>query len=137
MCVVCCVCCVCCVAWVLVTVSWKGVSRVGVGFKVLVWSCSVPLDHPFPGPPFPGPPFSPFRLRRLRGFTRQPENSKRAHMSAPALQTPPKFHEKTPREGRKERILRRKREKREILGGPGFQSVDRLWPNRLWPILVF
>ena len=31
-----------------------------------------------------------------RGFTRQPENSKRAHLSAPALQTPPKFHEKTP-----------------------------------------
>ena len=30
------------------------------------------------------------------GFTRQPENSKRAHLSAPALQTPPKFHEKTP-----------------------------------------
>ena len=43
--------------------------------------------------------------------TRQPENSKRAHLSALALQTPPKFHEKTPREGRKERILRRDREK--------------------------
>ena len=28
--------------------------------------------------------------------TRQPENSKRAHFSTPALQTPPKFHEKTP-----------------------------------------
>ena len=28
--------------------------------------------------------------------TRQPENSKRAHLSVPALQTPPKFHEKTP-----------------------------------------
>ena len=31
-----------------------------------------------------------------RGFTRQPENSKRAHLSAPALQTPPKFHGRTP-----------------------------------------
>ena len=27
--------------------------------------------------------------------TRQPENSKRAHTTAPTLQTPPKFHEKT------------------------------------------
>ena len=27
------------------------------GFKVLVWSCSVPPGPPFPGPPFPGPPF--------------------------------------------------------------------------------
>ena len=44
--------------------------------------------------------------------TRQPENSKRAHLSVPTLQTPPKFHEKTPREGRKERILRREGEKR-------------------------
>ena len=41
------------------------------------------------------------RLRGRRGFTRQPENSKRAHFRAPALRTPPKFHEKTPREGRK------------------------------------
>ena len=44
------------------------------------------------------PPFLK-RLRGRRGFTRQPENSKRAHFRAPALQTPPKFH--TPREGRK------------------------------------
>ncbi len=41
-----------------------------------------------------------FGLSGLRGFTQQPENSKRAHLSAPALQTPPKFHEKTPREGK-------------------------------------
>ena len=53
-----------------------------------------------------------------RGFTRQPENSKRAHLSAPALQTQPKFHEKTPREGRKERILRREREKKARYFGP-------------------
>ena len=38
-----------------------------------------------------------------RGFTQQPEISKRAHLSVPALQTPPKFHEKTPRE-REERM---------------------------------
>ena len=62
----------------------------------------------------------PRRLRGRRGFTRQPVNSKRAHLSAPALQTPLKFHEKTPREGRKERILRRESEKkkRKFLGPP-------------------
>ena len=37
-----------------------------------------------------------------RGFTRQPENSKRVHLSAPALQTPPKFNEKTPQREKKE-----------------------------------
>ena len=36
-------------------------------------------------------------------FTQQPENSKRAHLRVPALQTPPKFHENTPRETQKER----------------------------------
>ena len=50
--------------------------------------------------------------------TRQPENSKRAHLSDPALQTPPKFHEKTPREGRKERILWRERGKKARNFGP-------------------
>ena len=44
-----------------------------------------------------------WRLRGRRGFTQQPENSKRAHLSAPALQTPPKFHEKTPREREREK----------------------------------
>ena len=51
----------------------------------------------------------PQRLWGRRGFTRQPENSKRAHFRAPALQTPPKFHEKTPRE----------RKKKENCGGGG------------------
>ena len=45
-----------------------------------------------------------------RGFTRQPENSKRAHFRAPALQTPPKFT--TPR----------KRKKNENCGGGGEKS---------------
>ena len=35
--------------------------------------------------------------------TRQPENSKRAHLSAPALQTPPKFHEKDQKRGQKDK----------------------------------
>ena len=51
--------------------------------------------------------------------TRQPENSKRAHLRVPALQTPPKFNEKTPRETRKNEISGgREKKKREILGGP-------------------
>ncbi len=55
-----------------------------------------------------------------RGFTRQPENSKRAHLSAPALQTPPKFNEKTPQERRKNEIFGgREKKKSEISeGGP-------------------
>ena len=35
------------------------------------------------------------------GFTRQPENSKRAHLSAPALQTPPKIPREDPQRGKK------------------------------------
>ena len=58
------------------------------------------------------------RSQGRRGFTRQPENSKRAHLSAPALQTQPKFHEKTPRDGRKARILRRESEKKTRNFGP-------------------
>ena len=50
------------------------------------------------------------------GFTRQPENSKRAHLSAPAFQTPPKFHEKTPRE----------RRKKENCGGRGEKTREML-----------
>ena len=90
-----------------------------------------------------------------RGFTRQPENSKRAHLSAPALQTPPKFNEKTPREGRKERILRREREKKSAKfwashpSGPTFPAptfgphpsgshfywfgAPPFWPPPFWP----
>ena len=43
--------------------------------------------------------------------TRQPENSKRAHFRAPALQTPPKFH------------VRRGKKKREILPPPPFGAL--------------
>ena len=44
-----------------------------------------------------------FGLWGCRGFTRQPknENSNRAHFRVPAIQTPPKFNEIPPREGRK------------------------------------
>ena len=44
--------------------------------------------------------------------TRQPENSKRAHFTAPALQTPPKFHERTPRERKKKETCGGKREEK-------------------------
>ena len=51
----------------------------------------------------------------------------------PTLQTPPKFHEKTPREGRKERIFRREREKKsEILGGPGEGGPGKGGPGEGW-----
>ena len=52
--------------------------------------------------------------------TRQPKNSKRAHFRAPALQTPPKFHERTPRERKKKENCGRGEKKREILGPPPF-----------------
>ena len=57
-------------------------------------------------------------------------------------QTPPKFNEKTPREGRKERILRREREKKERnfgrsrgravqgKGGPGKGGPKKGGPNQ-------
>ena len=47
---------------------------------------------------FSGCRVKPRQPQSRRGFTRQPENSKRA----PALQTPPKFHEKTPQREKKE-----------------------------------
>ena len=53
--------------------------------------------------------------------TRQPENSKRAHFRAPALLSPPKFHERIPRERKKkENCGGRREKKREILGSPPF-----------------
>ena len=112
MCVCVCLCvlvCVCECLCVFVSVCLCGV---GVGFTVSVWGVSrfwfghVRCSRNRPS-----------RDRRW-GFTRQPEISKRAHLSAPARQTPPKFHEKTPREGRKERILRREREKKARNFGP-------------------
>ena len=55
--------------------------------------------------------------------TRQPENSKRAHFRAPALQTPPKFHARTPRERKKkENCGGGGKKKREILGPPPFKA---------------
>ena len=63
----------------------------------------------------------PRRHRSRHCFTQQPENSNRAHLKAQALQTPPKFHEKTPeKEEKNEFCGGRGKEKREILGPPPF-----------------
>ena len=70
--------------------------------------------------------------RGRRGFTRQPENSKRAHLSAPALQTP-KFRERgqQEREKRMKTVAGRGTKKREILGP--HPSGPRPWgPHPLW-----
>ena len=49
---------------------------------------------------FSGCRVKPRRLRGRRGFTRQPEN---CTFDSTGASTPPKFHEKTPKEGQKER----------------------------------
>ena len=49
--------------------------------------------------------------------TRQPENSQRAHLSIPALQTPQKFHEKDPQRGKK---------RMNFVAGQGKKSA-KLW----------
>ena len=96
------------------------------------------------------------KLQQLRkkppGLHTTAREPKRAHLSAPALRTQPKFNEKTPREGRKERILRREREKKRakfwaVQGkcGPGEVRVQgkcgpgkggswegRSWESRSW-----
>ena len=69
------------------------------------------------------PPDRPCR----RGFTRQPENSKRAHLSAPAVQTPPKSSK--PPERRKNEILWRER--------PRLASRSKNWLKSVWPKVRF
>ena len=90
-----------------------------------VWSFGVVVWNPG-GPTRPG----------RRGFTRQPENSKRAHLSVPALQTPPKFHEKTPeREEQMYISCGREKKKREILGPPPFRPPTLRAPTLRAPTL--
>ena len=96
-----------------------------------LWStlANAVLARPFLASPFGG-------LWRRRGFTRQPENSKRAHLRVPALQTPPKFHEKTPREREKKSDDggRRVKKKREILG-PRLRAPTLRAPTLRFPTL--
>ena len=58
------------------------------------------------------------RSQRLSSVTRHPENSKRAHLRPST--TPPKFHEKTPKEIQKERKWERERKKTRNCGPPPF-----------------
>ena len=77
---------------------------------------------------WPKPSFWPIQCGR-RGFTRQPENSKRSHFGAPAHQTPPKFHEKAPKRGKKKRNMWRERKKRDFFGPPQFgPHFFKVWP---------
>ena len=76
----------------------------------------------------------PRRLSGRWGFTRQPENSKRAHLRVPALQTPPKFHERTSREREREKkgangSGRGKKEERNFGRSGGGRSCGRV-PRR-------
>ena len=57
-------------------------------------------------------------VRAAGARTRQPENSKRAHFRAPALQTPPKFHVRTPRERKKKKIVAGKGKKNAKFWAP-------------------
>ena len=104
----------------------------------------------------PGPEMCTFGLSGCRvkpqtgppGLHTTTRTSKRAHLSVPALQTPPKFHEKTPREIRKNEISgKREQKKREILGLPPFgphpsgphppcPHQKQNWPNAVWPTSV-
>ena len=69
------------------------------------------FSFPPPDTPCAGPPW---------GFTRQPENSKRAHFRVRALHTPPKFHEKIPRERRKNEISGLREQKKREISPPPF-----------------
>ena len=66
-------------------------------------------------------------------------HSKRAHLSVPALQTPPKFHEKTPRRRKKRTnfVAGEGKKKREILGSPPFWApplgAPPFWPPPFGP----
>ena len=76
-----------------------------------------------------------------RARTRQPENSKRAHLRAPALQTPPKFHERTPSERKKKENCGGRREKKArnfgppTLLGPTFSGSHPSGPHNFGPSL--
>ena len=93
-------------------------------------------------------------LRGRRGFTQQPENSKSAHLRPWRFKTPPKFHEKTPRETQKRAKRRQEGEEKArnfgppTFGAPPFRgptlsdptsgqvwpkSVTFFWPKSVWP----
>ena len=74
----------------------------------------------------------------LSGCRVKPRRGRRLHTSAPAPQTPPKFHERTPeREEKNEFCGGRVKKKREIFGLPPFWSppfwAKPFWPKPFWP----
>ena len=67
------------------------------------------------------------RLWGRRGLTRQPENSKRAHFRAPALQNTTKIPREDPQEGEERKAnVAGEVKKREILGSPPFGAPTLL-----------
>ena len=67
--------------------------------------------------------------------TRQPENSKRAHLSVPALQTPPKFHEKTPREEEQNKFCGGRGKKKREIWAPHPSGLHPSGPHPSGPTL--
>ena len=74
-----------------------------------------------------------------------PKNSKRAHFSSPAPQTPPNFNERSPKRERrkKENVAGEEKKKREILRPPPFgappfgaPTFSRFGPKIDWPKTV-
>ena len=132
---VCVLICVCCFLWFFVVCwcwcgYWFGPPSARPPFRRTAQN--VALFFPLP-PPVSG----------RWGFTRQPENSKREHVRAPALQTPPNIHEKTPRERKKELQAPHP-------SGPDFfcvwapffgahmthTQIEMDWPKLVWPKLA-
>ena len=101
---------VACCCLLLLVVCWCLLVSVGACWCLLVvvvcvwWVCSRFLGLS-PGPPSAGPPFhwttQNFALGPP-GFHRTTREPKRAHLSVPSLQTPPKFHEENHQREKKE-----------------------------------
>ena len=70
---------------------------------------------------------------RVKPRRLQPENSKRAHLSAPALQTPPKFHEKDQKRGKQFFFKKKTVKKTRNFGPPPF-GPHRSGPHPSGPI---
>ena len=134
----------CCVVLCCVCVFVGLVSRFhGVGFHVWVlvsrfWSCSVPPDRPSRDRPSQDrnrpsrePPFP--RTALPAGASHDNQRTPNVHIRAPGpSETPPKFHEKTPkREEKKENCGGRGKEKREILAPHPSASGPHLWAPTL------
>ena len=130
----CCVCCVCCV--VCVVCVWCVCVCCGVVFKIFVgvskFGCS--LRTPPHGLPqnfalfFTLPP----RLQGCRGFTRQPENSKSAHLIAPGASNHQKTTRRHPERDKKSEMWQERKKKARIFGPPTLQG-PKLWnPTWVW-----